>query len=154
MPKKHVKVDNVVAADSVGTQIIVKNAKTRGMNIENLRSEIGMRFITDSEFKIFLQNRLITFEDIDKDNVEDVELEIDGYGTVCIKIIDTQDTDKTTRHHGIAWRVNNRLVGDISWNKLSASYNVDGRRVESKRYSFIIFADNLVQYVLPDWPGL
>lgn len=144
---------NEVAADSVGTQIIVKNAKTRGMNIENLRSEIGMRFITDSEFKIFLQNRLITFEDIDKDNVEDVELEIDGYGTVCIKIIDTQDTDKTTRHHGIAWRVNNRLVGDISWNKLSASYNVDGRRVESKRYSFIIFADNLVQYVLPDWSG-
>lgn len=152
LPFKFNKITEV-ATDGVGTRIIVKNAKTRGMNIENLRSEIGMRFITDPEFEIFLQNKRITFEDIDKDNVEDIELEIDGYGTVCIKIIDTHDTDKTTNHHGIAWRVNNRLVGDISWSKLSASYNVDGRRVGSKRYSFIIFADNLVEYVLSDWSG-
>jgi len=79
LPFKFNKITEV-ATDGVGTRIIVKNAKTRGMNIENLRSEIGMRFITDPEFEIFLQNKRITFEDIDKDNVEDIELEIDGYG--------------------------------------------------------------------------
>ena len=152
LPFKFNKVSEI-PTDNVGTQIIVKNALTRGMETENLRSEIGMRFLADPEFRILLQNKLITFDDIDKNNVEETSLEIDGCGTITIKIIDTQDTDKSTRHHGIAWRVNNRLVGDITWSKLSSSYNVDGRRIESKRYSFLIFADALVQYVLPDWSG-
>jgi len=152
LPFKFNKVSEI-PTDNVGTQIIVKNALTRGMETENLRSEIGMRFLADPEFRILLQNKLITFDDIDKNNVEEISLEIDGCGTITIKIIDTQDTDKSTRHHGIAWRVNNRLVGDITWSKLSSSYNVDGRRIESKRYSFLIFADALVQYVLPDWSG-
>ncbi|GHV11076.1 hypothetical protein FACS189491_01680 [Spirochaetia bacterium] len=135
-----------------GTKIIIKDANAHGKTSDDIRSEIAMRFFDNDNFKIFVQNTLVTFDDIPDSNITEEILTIDGNQTT-IRIIDIQETDRTTRHHGIAWKINNRLVGDISWEGISNKYNVDGRRIESRRSSFIIVADFLNDYVLSDWSG-
>jgi hypothetical protein len=135
-----------------GTKIVVKNPRTHGKGVDDIASEIGMRFFSDEYFKIYLQNKLISFEDIDPAHVKERTLKIDNE-EIIVKIIDTHDTDRTAKHHGIAWRVNNRLVGEISWDGISNKYNVDGRRIESRRYSFIVVVNFLDKYILADWSG-
>ncbi|MDR2943037.1 MAG: ATP-binding protein [Treponema sp.] len=135
-----------------GMKITIKNANVHGRTLEEIRSEIGMRFFSNDNFKVYVQNKLVTFDDISSQNISEEFLSI-GENIVRIIIIDTVDTDRSTKHHGIAWKVNNRLVGDITWEGLSNQYNVDGRRMESRRYSFIVIVDFLRNYVLPDWSG-
>ncbi|MDR3302045.1 MAG: ATP-binding protein [Spirochaetaceae bacterium] len=136
-----------------GMRIIMKNANAHGKATEEIRSEIGMRFFSDENFKIFIQNKLVTSEDIFQKNLSDATISI-GENFVKIIVIDMVDTDRTLKHHGIAWKVNNRLVGEITWDGLSSNqFNVDGRRMESRRYSFIVIADFLDNYVLADWSG-
>jgi hypothetical protein len=135
-----------------GMKITIKNANVHGKTLDEIRSEIGMRFFSNETFKVHVQNKLITFDDISSQNISEEALSI-GENIAKIIIIDTIDTDKSTKHHGIAWKINNRLVGDITWDGLSNQYNLDGRRMESRRYSFIVIADFLQNYVLPDWSG-
>ena len=136
----------------IGMRITVKNANVHGKTSEEIRSEIEMRFFSDDTFKVYVQNKLVTLDDIFSNNISGENININEYIARVI-IIDTVDTDRSTKYHGIAWKVNNRLVGNISWDGLSNQFNVDGRRVESRRYSFIVTADFLCDYVLPDWSG-
>ncbi|WP_347865446.1 hypothetical protein [Bilophila wadsworthia] len=62
------------------------------------------------------------------------------------------NTDKTTSLHGVAWHVNNRLVGDCSW-KYGEDNFLDGRYKAAKRFIFIVKSDFLANAVLPDWTG-
>lgn len=153
LPFIYVKEYEKDTTETHGTIIYVENSKAHEISVSIIRSEIAMRFLSDPSFNIYVQNELLTFDDIHLDNIEEIEIEIDDKHKIKILIIDTKESDKTTKHHGIAWRVNNRLVGSISWNYLSNNYMIDGRRLESKRYSFIIFADCLNKYVLHDWSG-
>ena len=73
------------------------------------------------------------------------------HGTVSVVMIDAQRPDRTTLQHGIAWRVNNRLVGHCGWRGSDYEKILDGRTSEAKRYTFIVFADLLAHAVLPDW---
>jgi hypothetical protein len=70
-------------------------------------------------------------------------------------MIDAQRTDRTTKQHGVAWHVNGRLVGKCGWSGNGYDDLVDGRRIEAKRFTFIIFADCLAgtDAVKPDWSG-
>jgi hypothetical protein len=135
-----------------GTKIIIQNANVHGKTADDIRSEIAMRFFDNDNFKIFVQNMLVTFDDIPDSNITEEILTVDG-NQVIVRIIDTLDTDRTIKHHGIAWKINNRLVGEMSWEGISNKYNVDGRRIESRRSSFVIAADFLYDYVLSDWSG-
>lgn len=154
LPFKTILIDEKeIKDDSHGSRIQSVLDKTLKISEEDLRSEIGMRFIADPEFLININNKLLTIEDISAKNIKEDNIVIEGLGTIVIYTIDTLESDKTTKLHGLAWRVRNRLVGDISWDYLSREYNVDGRRLESKRYSFIIMVDFAEEYVLPDWSG-
>jgi len=135
-----------------GMKITIKKANAHGRTIEEIRSEVGMRFFSNDTFKVYIQNKLVTFDDVISQNISEETLLIEEH-MVKIIIIDTVEVDRSTKYHGIAWKINNRLVGDISWDGLSSQYNVDGRRMESRRYSFIVNADFLYNYVLPDWSG-
>lgn len=137
---------------NVGMKITIKNANVHGRTIEEIRSEVGMRFFSNETFNVYIQNKLVTFDDVASQNISEETLSIEG-NIVKVIIIDTVDADRSTKYHGIAWKVNNRLVGDITWDGLLNQYNVDGRRMEPRRYSFIVNADFLYDYVLPDWSG-
>ena len=57
---------------------------------------------------------------------------------------------RTSLLHGVAWWVNNRLVGDHSWKDFENTY-LDGRTSAAKRYSIIVKADILEDEVTADW---
>jgi hypothetical protein len=135
-----------------GMEILVKNANVHGKVVEEMCSEIGMRFFSDDNFRIFVQNKPVSFEDISRNNVSEEIIKV-GKNETRIIIIDTIESDRTTKHHGIAWKIHDRLVGEITWDGLSNQFNVDGRKMESRRYSFIVIADFLDAHVLPDWSG-
>src|SRR5262245_45086197 len=85
--------------------------------------------------------------------MKEMEVVVDGHGTAKLIFLDTLKADKTTRQHGIAWRVNNRLVGSTGWTGMAEEKLIDGRRSEAKRFQVIVIADFLTEAVLPDWTG-
>ena len=134
-----------------GTIITAETPRYPTMTISMARSEVSMRFLTDPSFEVKINGQIIHFHDIPESNVEAHTIEIDGIGSVELKIIDVKDSDKTTKQHGIAWHVNRRLVGECTWKGTEHESFLDGRSIEAKRYTFIIFADCLEEAVLPDW---
>lgn len=135
-----------------GTKIYTKISKRVAMPESIARSEIGMRFLTEPTFSVTLNGQSIRFSDIPEANIKEVIKEINGLGTLTIIVIDTLNSDKTTYLHGVAWHVNNRLVGDCSW-KYGTDILLDGRYKAAKRFIFIIKSDFLSKAVLPDWSG-
>ena len=59
---------------------------------------------------------------------------------------------RTSKQHGVAWWVNNRLVGEQSWKGFDGVY-LDARHTEARRYTIIVKADILENYVKADWTG-
>jgi hypothetical protein len=116
------------------------------------RAEIGMRFLAEPTFSVTLNGHVIKFSDIPEANITEVEKTIEGLGNVTIIAIDTLNTDKTTYLHGVAWHVNNRLVGDCSW-RYGEDSLLDGRNKAAKRFIFIVKTDFLANAILPDWSG-
>ncbi len=138
-----------------GFEIYIEQAHL-SLNEETIRAEIGMRFISDPSFNVFLNGEEISFKDIPESNIKKIPATVDGLGELEIIVIDVQDTDRTTHQHGIAWHVNKRLVGECTWKGSGHENFLDGRRIAAKRYSFIVLADILKDVksaILPDWSG-
>ncbi len=74
-----------------------------------------------------------------------------GHGLAYLIVIDTLKADRTTRQHGIAWVVNNRMVGKAGWLGFDQERLLDGRSSEAKRFLFIVRADYLADAILSDW---
>jgi hypothetical protein len=140
-----------VIKDGHGTQIFVNNAVKPQISFDQIKIEIGMRFMTDPHFEVVINGEKISFLDIPKENIDTIKVEIDGIGIIPITVIDVKDTDKSTQQHGIAWHVKNRLVGECTWKGSGNEHLIDGRRVAAKRYIFIVKADCLEKAVIPDW---
>lgn len=136
-----------------GTAISAIDPVPVGMTPETAREVIGTRFLADPNFKVTLNGTVITFDDVPKHQLSAAEIEVPGHGIAHLVIIDTQKADRTTRQHGIAWRVNNRLVGTPGWTGFDQERLLDGRSSEAKRFLFIVRADFLNDDVLPDWSG-
>ena len=143
-------------ADLSGTVIRVESAINHVIRDLTLRTELGRRFLTDPSFEVRVNGVAIVFEDIENKGLERMKVEVPDLQThVIVKIIDAQRTDPTGRQHGVAWHVNNRLVGECAWKDPAQQSLIDGRRIEAKRFTFIIEADLLDEKkaVKPDWSG-
>lgn len=110
---------------------------------------IGSKFYFDPSFHIYVNNHLITEEDLG--NMISNENLTTSFGEVLIEIVKTK-RGRTSRLNGIAWWVNNRKVGDINW-KLADEEPLDRRYREARMYTFIIIADILQNDVKDDWTG-
>ena len=66
---------------------------------------------------MLIDGKAVTFQDVPSAKLREIDVEITGHGTAHITVIDTLKADKTTRQHGVAWRVDARLVGisDTTW---------------------------------------
>ncbi|GAB3299357.1 hypothetical protein [Hymenobacter tenuis] len=119
------------------------------------RSEIGMRFIVNPQFSVFLNGIQIEFADIPENNISKLSVTVDEIGPIELDIIDVIEGDKTTQQHGVAWLVNGRMVGECNWKGIGYQHLLDGRKTAAKRYTFIIKADvlNNSRTILPDWTG-
>ncbi|MEW5683192.1 MAG: ATP-binding protein [Pseudomonadota bacterium] len=122
---------------------------------ETVKSEIGMRFLTDPSFTCTVNGSKVTFSHIPEENIEHHRIDCGSGNIVDITIIDTNDADKTTKQHGIAWHVNGRLVGEADWKGYGFDQIIDGRSSEAKRHTFIVKADFLgsTNSVKKDWTG-
>lgn len=140
---------NVEIADSkkTGTRIYGKQALNLALSPDLLRGEIGMRFLHDPNFQVFVNGEQVTFEHIAEGNAEFIDVQVDDVGVIKLIAIDTQHADKDTKRHGVSWQVRNRLVGTPD------RRFIDGRRTAAKRFNFVVQADCLESYVKPDWSG-
>ncbi|APG61996.1 hypothetical protein LPB140_03235 [Sphingorhabdus lutea] len=136
-----------------GFKIIGEEIQPAGMSADMARSVLSTRFLTNPEFEVFVEGKKVTFEDIPSHGVETIQVQIDAATTVEMVVIDSEKTDRSTKQHGIAWWVTDRLVGACDWKNFEDQSVLDGRREEAKRYTFILKADHLKPDVLADWSG-
>lgn len=122
---------------------------------DQARELLSSRFLANPAFKVFLNKKKITFNDIAATSLDIFKLDIPGAGTVKIYHIDALKADKTTKQHGIAWWVLNRAVGECKWRGSDVERILDGRTEKAKRFTFIVQADflNKVGAVKDDWSG-
>jgi hypothetical protein len=145
------KIEDKIEKRGHGTVIKINKSVKPTLDEDQVREEIGMRFLTDPNFKILLNGALVSLNDIPEEHLDETDIYVHDVGKISLKVIDVQQTDKTTQQHGIAWHVNNRLVGECSWKGSGSEHLIDGRRIAAKRYIFIVTADCLADEVLPDW---
>ena len=112
---------------------------------------LGSKFITDPDFSIYLNNDKINLFEMKDYEEEEYEIPEED-AKVRILRFHSKEPGRISRHHGVAWWVNNRLVGKHSWKGIEGAY-LDGRTAEAKRYTFIVEADLLRDEVKPDWTG-
>ncbi|GAB1261465.1 ATP-binding protein [Aurantivibrio plasticivorans] len=133
-----------------GTAVFAKNIKHVGIPEDKIRSEIGLRFLTDPDFSVELNGAKIQFGDIDAEKVSILSFTYKGE-TVHIRAIQTDKSDKNTHQHGVAWHANNRLVGKCCWDGLRNDNILDGRTSYAKKYTFIVDASQLANFIEADW---
>ena len=94
-----------------GTRVFVSSQSNIRVSEDEILAEIGMRFLTDPMFRCYVNNREVTFSHIPDTYISNDVVTLDSGYEIGITIIDTQESDKTTKQHGVAWHVNGRLVG-------------------------------------------
>jgi hypothetical protein len=138
-----------------GTKVSATSVTQLAKTAEDAREIIGTRFLADPNFRVWVNDVLVTFEDVPDHRVKEVEVAVEPFGIAKVIFVDAVKADKTTRQHGVAWRVNQRLVGSVGWTGFDSERIIDGRKSEAKRFQVIISADFLADHnaVLPDWSG-
>ncbi len=136
-----------------GTKIYAEsfNRKVK-ITPEKIRSEIGARFLVNPNFEVYVDGVKVDFSDIPDQFINEFKSSIKNHGEFSVIAIDKLSFKKANILNGIAWHVNNRLVGECSW-KNQASHFIDGRSSIAKQYNFIVKADCIGEYVEPDWSG-
>lgn len=120
---------------------------------QEIRAIISTRFLTSPDFAVFVNGVRVTFNDVPEECVKEVRFEVGELGEVHILLVDSQRSDRTMKQHGIAWRVNGRLVGEPGWAGFENARLLDGRSEEARRYTIFVFADFLAPAVKDDWSG-
>ncbi|WP_225772034.1 ATP-binding protein [Inquilinus sp. Marseille-Q2685] len=121
------------------------------MSAEEAREVLGTRFLADPNFRVSVDSVVVTFDDVPRLRLKEVDVDVSPFGSAHLIFVDTVKADRTTQQHGIAWRVINRLVGTPGWVAFDQERVLDGRKSEAKRFQVIVTADFLEDSVLPDW---
>jgi hypothetical protein len=134
-----------------GTKIVVE-MKRGLLSNEEVIDVIGSKFLIDPSFSIFVNSRPVVLTSINGIREEKIQIEDDK--VISIIIVDSEGAERNNRLRGIAFWVNNRLVGSPSWKSIlgGADY-LDGRSNPAKRFAFVVKVDFLDQNVKEDWTG-
>lgn len=123
------------------------------LDIDEVRSLIGSKFVADPSFNIYLNNELIQLGDLQELIESEVTIDIKPYGNITILLINSQTYGRISQHHGVAWWVNKRVVGIPSWEGFEVGKYIDRRKSEARQYTFVVLADIMHDQVLADWTG-
>jgi Histidine kinase-, DNA gyrase B-, and HSP90-like ATPase len=119
-------------------------------NASRIRDVISARFLQDPQFRISVNGEhldLTEFPGLLKQTTLAV-----GDGVFEVLFIDGSTASRRMYHHGIAFWVNGRLVGEPGW-YVGKDTLLDGRTREAKRLAVIVKADFLDTHITPDWTG-
>lgn len=147
------KIENEREFTAPGTCIFSSASIVRTLEENELKKEIGLRFLSDPSFEIYVNGDRVNLLDVPSQNVRKFEAKIEGHDPIEIIAIFTDQSDSTTDQHGVAWHVNGRLVGECRWKGPNGETFLDGRKTIAKRFTFIVKADCLSQFVNSDWTG-
>ena len=135
--------------DGHGTKIST-HVKNNYLSADDVTKLLGLKFVVDPSFDIFVNNKKIERQDLLK-NAKCHLCNIAGEGDVKIYIIDSHEPGRLSGLHGVAYWVNKRLVGEHSWRSFENTY-LDRRTQAAKRYSIIVETDLFTpDDVLADW---
>lgn len=115
-----------------------------------VRDVISARFQQDPKFRISVNNEVLNLTDF-RGRVQTTEYSACGV-TFRLRFINSPLASRRMYHHGVAFWVNNRLVGEPGWHVGKDSL-LDGRTNEAKRISVIVESDDLDVHVAHDWSG-
>jgi hypothetical protein len=118
-----------------------------------IRELIGFKFAVDPGFSVMVNDEPVQLFSLAQINSR--RIPVNGLGDVLLHRIDPSTQERTMHLKGIAWWVNQRMVGEPSWDGLDAEGKyLDGRTSEAKRFSFVVEADILQgEDTQPDWSG-
>tara|TARA_R110002167_G_scaffold77944_8_gene216085 strand:- start:14770 stop:16791 length:2022 start_codon:yes stop_codon:yes gene_type:complete len=122
------------------------------IDIDELRQLIGSKFIVDPSLKILVNEQPVQLMSLD--GLKTTEIPLADHGTITIHFIDSIEHYRSARLRGITWWVNQRRIGEPSWDRLDdeGAY-LDGRTEQAKKFSFIVMADFLTpgKDIKADW---
>jgi Histidine kinase-, DNA gyrase B-, and HSP90-like ATPase len=120
--------------------------------VDELGQLIGSKFIVDPSRCIKVNRKTVQLMSLE--GLKTTEIPVEDYGTITVHFIDSIEHYRSARLRGITWWVNQRRVGEPSWDRLDdeGAY-LDGRAEHAKKFSFIVMADFLTpgQDVKADW---
>ena len=144
---KRIKEDGELS--SHGTKITC-DALYKYIKINRLVELIGCKFLADPSLRISVNGELIELTSLDSVDPETV---MTSLGEIEIYTLDSGRGGRTSHPHGVAWHINGKGVGNVGWRDPNRMYTLDARTSEAKRYTFIVVADILADFVNSDWSG-
>jgi hypothetical protein len=119
---------------------------------DRAREILSARFLHDPQFTARVNGESISLPEL-AGLIEKTTLNITGTLSVDAFVVDSTKTAKSTLYQGIAFWVNNRLVGIPSW-VVGGIAILDGRSRFAKRYAIVIQGGaDWISEVEPDWAG-
>jgi hypothetical protein len=136
-----------------GTKIWCETLKDPPFTAEKLAEVIGIRFVSDPEFEIKIDDVFVEFETLTEFS-EELKVLLENGQEINIKRFETEKAGRTSKQSGIAYWVNRRLVGMPTWDGFDGTL-LDARHTEGKRYTYVVDATLLEEEkaVKPDWSG-
>lgn len=107
---------------------------------DKIREILSARFLHDPQFVVTVNGKSVSLPE-HSGLVEHAILTIKDNWTVEAYVVDSTKTAQSTLYQGVAFWVNNRLVGVPSWVVGNTSI-LDGRSRFAKRYAIVIKASN------------
>ncbi|MEQ1638733.1 MAG: ATP-binding protein [Methylococcales bacterium] len=132
-----------------GTRLSV-NVERHLPDADKIREILSARFLHDPQFVVSVNGKSVSLPE-HSGLVERATLTVKDSLTVEAFVVDSTKTAQSTLYQGVAFWVNNRLVGVPSWIVGNLSI-LDGRSRFAKRYAIVIKANNdWISEVEPDW---
>lgn len=117
---------------------------------DHAREILSARFLHDPEFVVRVNQQSISLPEL-AGLIEQATLKITKTLSVEAFVVDSTKTAQSTIYQGIAFWVNNRLVGTPGW-VVGNTAILDGRARFAKRYAIVIRAGaDWISEVEPDW---
>ena len=128
--------------------IITSCAFREHIEVDRLIELIGCKFLADPSLTISVNGTPIELTNLNGADRETVQTDL---GDIEINMLDSGKGGRTSHPHGVAWHVNGKGVGNADWRDPNRLYTLDARTTEAKRYTFIVVADVLAEFVNSDW---
>lgn len=140
----------VTSRSGHGTRLWCKTTRSL-MSSDEVSELLGQRFVADPGFEIRVNGSPVALTEI-LAMADSLSLEMPESKPIPILRFDAQKTDRTSKQHGVALWVRNRLVGTPSWMVYSRPL-LDARYAPAKRYTYIVQLDGFAAFVKNDWSG-
>lgn len=132
-----------------GTRLLV-NVERHHPDPDRIRTVLSGRFLHDPQFIVSVNGQSVPLSE-HEGLLEERNIQVAPGFSVKAYVVDTTHTARSTRYHGVAFWVGNRLVGLPSWT-VGLLVILDGRMRFAKRYAIVIECNaEWLSEVEPDW---